>query len=290
MNIFDYMLGRNRQAPEPRAAEDDFYSTVAPARVVGVRDATEEEMTLINKLAAKPLTVNDVYVIEPVVSTNALDSYDTRMAPSSLTNYVNDGNSGCPGIIGHDRKKLPCARSFKAELVQRDGLDCVQLYAYMLKGHSVSGESTDEIARGINGGTITDLSISFGGPDYYYRCGICNRSLFDSECPHVPGVMYDDVRAFAWVEDAHMSEWSFVYDGATPGAVMRKARSMADAGQLSREQIRLLEDRLRCRISSTNIKEPENNPGTKTEDNSMKARAFLDALWARFRSNADIAN
>ncbi|MHB1191190.1 MAG: hypothetical protein ACYC08_10170, partial [Armatimonadota bacterium] len=177
-----------------------------------------------------------------VVSTGALDCYFTRQAESSLANYAADAQGGSPLLACHDG--LPVGRSFSGTLAE----DGVTVLDYMLRGHSVGGISTDEIARGIEAGTLSDMSIRFGGPDAWYRCGICDKNLFSPECPHVPGVEYDGVRAFAWVEDARMVEHSIVFSGATPGAVIRKARSMARAGRLSSREIGFLEDAWRVRL------------------------------------------
>ena len=228
-------------------------SSEAPVMVSGLLEATEEDIAIISAVTGARLTPDQIYILEPVVTSNALDAYFTRMAESSILNYVKDAAQGNPLMTGHDTMRLAIGRSFAGRLEEVDGALCVRLRDYMLRDHHVDGNSTDDIARGIEAGVNRDMSISFGGPDHWYRCGICGLNLFDENCPHCPGVVYGEERAFAWVEDAHMIEHSIVFSGATPGAVIRKARSLAASGMLTKADIGFLEDTWRVRIAGRSL-------------------------------------
>ncbi len=257
--------------PPERSASDDATGLEAPAVSRGLVETTDAHLALINILAADELAADDVYILESIVSTNALNSYFLRMADSSLANYVEDAKAGNPLMTGHDLDRLPIGCSFDAELADVDGFAAVIVRDYMLKSHNTDGSDTDEIARGIQAGIYRDMSITFGGSDAGYRCSICGLDLFDRECPHVPGMTYGDIQAFAWVDNARMLEHSIVFSGADPGAVIRKARSMAVAGKLSAKDIRYLETSLRARIDYDPAC-PDTNKGDKMTGRELLAK------------------
>ena len=83
--------------------------------------------------------------------------------------------------------------------------------------------------------------------------------MLRDELAEIPGIEYEveqrndrgDVIskrkqvAFAWVENARLSELSAVYDGATPGCAILKAQREADAGRMTPETAFFLEQRYR---------------------------------------------
>jgi hypothetical protein len=269
----------------------------APVVVSGLIAATDEDMAVIRAVTGADLTPDQVYILEPVVTTDALDAYFTRMAESSILNYVEDASLGNPLMTGHDTGRLAIGRSFAGRLEETDGVLSVRLRDYMLKSYRVDGNSTDDIARGIEAGVNRDMSISFGGPDHWYRCGVCGLNLFDENCPHCPGVLYGEERAFAWVEDAHMIEHSIVFSGATPGAVVRKARSLAATGMLTRADIGFLEDTWRVRIagrglfgfSKKPVREPDHDGSAQDLRLGREARSLGIESLAQLRDMSERA-
>jgi hypothetical protein len=93
-------------------------------------------------------------------------------------------------------------------------------------------------------------------------------------CAHVPGVKYGEDTAFAWVHNAGLVEGSLVYAGATPGAVLLKARWAAAHGRLPAGEVSVLEDRWGVRICGVKgypilglaISEPVANKGQGEDD------------------------
>lgn len=262
-----------------KLADGEMNIGQAPARSGGIRAASEQDLALINARSPEPLSVDQVYVLESTVSTDALNSYFLRMADSSLANYVEDALAGNPLMTGHDLGRLPIGKSFDARIEEVDSLKRVVVRDYLLRGHSVDGNNTDEVARAVRGGIATDISISFGGPDCWYRCGICGKDIWDDDCPHVPGIDYGDGRAFAWVENARMFEHSIVFDGADPGAVINKALRYAAEGRLSRADIRFLEDTFRLSLADNRQIIAPDKPAV-LEEKHMNGRELV----ARLRS------
>ena len=266
----------DKEAPEFRIEdgedEGQEMSTVRAGLVApagGAQSNIEQALAVINaRFAQTPLTAEEVYLLPPAEMSNQnLDCYFTRMAESSLRNYLQDGLGGVPLMNSHRKMlpapELPIGKSYDAVLEETQGGLRLVEYFYMLRGLELNGHKTNDLIRGIEGGTISDVSIGFGRG--WYKCGLCGKELVsgwarffgdvDEEkvCEHVPGIKYDGKVAFAWVEDAHQGEGSLVYSGGTPGAVLRKARWAAATGRLTRGDARMLEDRWGVRVLGSGL-------------------------------------
>src|SRR6185503_11033140 len=134
--------------------------------------------------------------------------------------------------------------------------------------------TTDDYINAIRAGIVTDVSIGFYGGEYI--CSICGCDMmdWDSDCRHWPGdeveikdkdgkVLRTEV-VFAWVANAHLSEVSAVYAGATPGAVILKAQEGAASGRLKPEHARLLEQRYRIKLPDARHVVAVGNPHKET--------------------------
>jgi len=219
----------------------------------------DDDIALINRLARSPVDPEQVYVFPMIPSNDSLDCYYTRMSQSSLQNYAADCAAGV-GIMNSHRTsswsgdvELPIGRTFYGEMrASPDGAAALIARAYLLRDYQPNPGTvnTDVLIRGIENGAIFDLSIGFkvvGGG--WYRCSICGFDLMSQKCSHYPGYSYDGERCFAWVENARLSEVSLVYDGATPGAGIRKAEMAAQAGLLDRKMAGQLEDLYQVRLA-----------------------------------------
>jgi hypothetical protein len=230
-----------------------------------------DDLAAINRLSQRALAPDEVFAFPCVPSTDQLDSYLTRMALSSLQNYAADASAGVALMNSHRTSpwyggvELPLGRTYQGSVLTDETGQATALQAagYMLRGYNPNpgkGPATDEVIRGIEAGVIFDLSIGFdtsrGG---WYRCSICGADMYAGACPHYQGLHYDDAGnyqpgkqgrlAFAWVENAHLSEVSFVYDGATPGAGIVKAQRAVEAGLLERAVVAQLEDVYQVRLA-----------------------------------------
>jgi hypothetical protein len=239
-----------RAVIETRAVEDDEQRSGTP---------TAADLRLINALARRNLAADEVYVFDAAPSNNQLDAYYTRMAPSTLKNFARDAKAGVPIMNSHrtggwfSELELPVGRSFRGSVDKHGELQTFHSSAYMVRGITISDVANDDLIAAIDAGTIFDVSIGFRGG--WYKCGICKRDMFrDPDCDHYPGYPVDgdtDKRAWAWIEDASLGEWSLVYDGATPGAMIEKAQRMLADGRFSPGDIDELEGRLGVRIRPT---------------------------------------
>ena len=229
-------------------------------------EKSEKALALINeKFANVPLGPEQVYLLPPAeLSNDQVDSYFTRMAPSTLKRYRSDVRAGIPLMNSHNTRppnaELPLGRSYWGDLETDEEIQRLVVQFYMLRGLELNGHRTNDIISSIQGGVQKSLSIGWNGG--WYRCSICDREMMDlfwmmlmgievdedEICRHVPGVEYDGELCTAWIEDAYAREGSLVYLGATPDAVIRKARLAAERGWLPVGEAHVLEDRWGVRI------------------------------------------
>jgi hypothetical protein len=262
------------------------------ARVQALDGPTDTELlNLIKKRARDPsiFAERPPYTWRAEASNSTLDAYMTRMDVPSLRNYARDATAGVMFLDSHDKRQLGYGQSIRGEFVgatagtvdgrQPDDKDPARVLIdfYTIPGIQLGRVSSDSFIAGVQSGIINDVSISFL-PERF-ECNLCGKDPFDwwsMECMHVPGAYYDEggkavvtprtkgaVQAFAWVRNARLSEVSAVFDGATTGAYIQKAKFLAEAGEVSRQVATLLERQLRIRLPTPSLL---GGPGARKED------------------------
>lgn len=191
-------------------------------------------------------------------ATNTLiDSYYTHMTLGTLGNFQADAKAGVAFLPGHRHSDLPFGRSLDAQIETAMNPDRTRLTVdfYTMPGLTLNAVKTDDLINGIRSGILKDVSIGFQPGEM--RCDICGRSMWDWDCPHVPGMKYEVkgsdnvmrvVQATFAVDDAHLSEVSSVYDGATPRAEILKAEREAAEGRMKPDAVRMFETRYRMKL------------------------------------------
>jgi hypothetical protein len=264
--------------------EPGFLTTRASVKSGVSGKPDDSDMGMINKLSRSgsvdPATI---YRFDCVPSTQKIDSYYTRMDVSSLLNYAEEARMGTPVLNSHrsggwgKTAELPIGRSFNGSVESDPENAQMQRFvasAYMLRNNQANGTvNTDDIIAAIEAGTVSDISIGFsfspGTPEKNFtdrtilKCSICGNDFLRSDpwsdggednCNHWPGELYKtdggkkSELCVLDVVNAHLSEFSTVYSGATPGAVILKAQRAASEGLLDRVMIHRLEDTYRTRL------------------------------------------
>lgn len=221
------------------------------------------------------------------ISNNRLDSYYTRMAPSSLKNYAADAKAGVAFLYSHDCTEL-VGRSMDAKFTNSQGNGVAKVSAdfFAVPDLQLGSVSSNQLIRAIDTGVLTDVSVGFYGGRWV--CSICGFDIWDwEECGHYPSVSFKvqadgetrDEVCTADVEDAHLAEVSGVYKGSTPGAMIAKANRQAKEGNMSHETRLLLQNRLRIdlpdkRVIVPGLKEsemPENENRQITDETADQA-------------------
>lgn len=220
--------------------------------------AALRELAAAKVLDPAILDEHEPFFWRAVISTDQLDAYYTRMAKSSLQNYAEDAKAGVSFQDSHltNGQERNLGQSVDGRFVNASAAGSARVEAdfYTLLGVD---DRIDTWVKRIRGGLMPDVSIGFYHPRYV--CGVCGNDLLGRECTHWPGFPYEvtdkkgqptgeTATAFAWVEDARLGEASSVADGATPAAAVIKAMRAVEAGEVTPEQARLLEQRYRIRL------------------------------------------
>lgn len=198
------------------------------------------------------------------ISSDRLDAYYTVMDPATtLPNYAADAAAGVAVLIGHNTREMPIGYSLTGTLEQDGVVTRVLSDAYALMD-----EATTPVLNRLRAGIIRDDSVGFKSKGAKCICSICGLDMWRSwDCWHIPGVEYEqDTKptkggssakvmqlCTGLIVGAHLSEYSLVYDGATPGAAVLQAQRCAEAGKLSAGQARLIEQRYRVRLPDKHI-------------------------------------
>lgn len=218
----------------------------------------------------------DLFYWDAEISNDLLDSHFTHMSESTLRNYAQDANRGVAFLKGHDWRQLPIGYSIQAELEEASSRKRVVASFYTVRSIP---EAADLIAR-MKAGLLRDVSVGFHGGRMV--CDICNQDFWD--CRHWPGLKYEEKNgdvvttklATYTIEDAHLSEVSGVFDGSTPEAMILKAQRAAKRGDLTPEQVDLLERRYRIALPTTRYFTPQGGKKMEEKDFARITTALVD--------------
>ena len=177
---------------------------------------------------------SDVYLFPAEISNTRTDSYHTHMHNTTLRNFANEAAEGRAFLDSHDGTKLPIGYTFAGKYESKGSKQRAIAGVYMVGGIEYGGRhsmrSSDDFIAAIRARTIRDVSVGFYGGQWV--CDITGRDYF-KESPYYLGEAYEVeqedgttkmVVCTATIRDAHLSEVSAVYDGATPAAEILTAR------------------------------------------------------------------
>lgn len=209
----------------------------------------EQYMDRINQMSHVQLSAEDVFVYQGIISSDAMDSYYTKMdAETSLRNYANDLKAGTPLMTYHETSQSPIGRSFDSSIdVKEDGKTVVRGLFYIVRHTKINGESTDDLIRQIETGTLTEMSVGFGGINLWYKSSYDGKDIFESR--YYPGDKDENGNlVYYYIMDATLREVSLVYKGACPDAVVERIRNDLPNMDDAERQIQKYETRFNVRI------------------------------------------
>lgn len=241
-----------------------------PARITAVD---------MRQVAGLPDDIPDPFVFEAESSNNNLDFYFTHMLESTLRNFAAEAAVGVQFLDSHNNYNLGYGRTFdgrfeidssRAPVYHLDNPNAGLAFqpdtavkravigTYTIPGIRFGGgltyASTDDFILAARAKLARDISAGFYGGRWV--CDICggNYRSYQS-CQHLGGFEYalgDQgeriVVCTIGIDGAHLAEHSVVYDGATPGAMLRKAEELARHGELEPEKAAAFELRYKVHL------------------------------------------
>lgn len=182
-------------------------------------EISPETAITINEVVSpiKPVKPDDVYVRAMFVTSDRLNSQGGRFQRDEIEELCRL-IPGAPVLVGHDKRRLPIARCFKVETVDRSGESWIKVWFYWLR----DTEGADDLLKNIDGGICTECSLGFSFK--LPECSICGGDI--RKCSHVPGREYRGASGqmelchFLYRKITRVNEISLVYRGAVPGTAI----------------------------------------------------------------------
>ncbi len=181
-------------------------------------EISDELVFLINSRIKppQPVTKEDIFVRTMFLVSDQVNSYGGRFPLEELhqlTTLVIDS----PVMVGHTKEKLPIARNFKAEVVQRNEQNWVKVWFYWLR----SSRDALSLKENIDHGIYKECSLGFVFE--FPECSICGQDM--RKCAHVPFKVYptqdgEKEAYFNYRNIVRVLETSLVYRGAVPNTSM----------------------------------------------------------------------
>jgi hypothetical protein len=274
----------------PEAAESELEERgVSSAKVMVVHQravvagSDEELLALARQRAADPSVFEE---FPPLfqggeISSTRWDAYDTSMDASTLKNFAADAATGVAVLRNHSTYTDPIGHSLTGRFIAGGGNGVARTESDFF---ILPDDETKTYANKLRAGVVRDISVGFHGG--IWRCTICKKDMArwgwgsSDTCPHLLGVYYtprdeagtvkgEAVKARAIIEDAHLSEYSTVYDGATPGAMLKKARAMAVEGLLSDGERERVQARYKTHLPDKRLVVPVSGAMNNRKANTM---------------------
>ncbi len=181
-------------------------------------EISDELVFLINSRIKPPQPVSkeDIFIRTMFLVSDQVNSYGGCFPLEELhqlTSLVIDS----PVMVGHTKEKLPIARNFKAEVVQRNGQNWVKVWFYWLR----SSRDALSLKENIDHGIYKECSLGFVFE--FPECSICGQDM--RKCSHVPFKTYETPdgekeACFNYRNIVRVLETSLVYRGAVPNTAM----------------------------------------------------------------------
>lgn len=187
---------------------------------------TADDLAAINQQSAAPLRAEQVFIRSMYLCSSQPCEADgcqfTRAALEQIARLI-VGQSVLPG---HDRRSLPLARFYRAQVIERIGephpVHFVRAWFYWLRDTS----GAKDLLLNIDGGIYREASLAWKFNQW--RCSICNAH--NNQCSHRPGERYGDTTCYRLIDSVNeVLEGSLVYKSADRSTNVTGARSAEDS-------------------------------------------------------------
>jgi hypothetical protein len=207
-----------KRAEKPGGKVKELLAHVGAELKKPEEEISDELVSLINSRIRppKPVTGEQIFIRTMFLVSDQINSYGGRF-PLEELHRIAELAVDSPVMVGHAKEKLPIARNFKAEVVQRDGHHWVKAWFYWMKNAKDAASMKENVDHGIY--KECSLGFVFEMPE----CSICGRDM--RRCRHVPFKSYptEDGEREAYFNYRNVTkvlETSLVYRGAVPNTSM----------------------------------------------------------------------
>jgi hypothetical protein len=181
-------------------------------------EISDELVFLINSRIEppRPVTREQIFIRTMFLVSDEINTYGGRF-PLEELHRMAELVVDSPVMVGHAKERLPIARNFKAEVVQRDGHCWVKVWFYWMK----SAKDALSLKGNVDHGIYKECSLGFVFE--LPECSICGQDM--RRCRHVPFKSYpaedgEKEAYFNYRNVTRVLETSLVYRGAVPNTSM----------------------------------------------------------------------
>lgn len=187
-------------------------------------EITDKDMQLINGLARRELSAEEVYVFPVKLCDNETDRDCERFSIAALEK-LSELFVGRTGIFDHEpRSAKQTARIFSAEVVREPDkrTRAGEVYTYVsAKAYMMRTDGNADLIKEIDGGIKKEVSVSCAVRRKV--CSLCGADMKNAACSHVKGQYYGGRLCEGILDDVTDAyEWSFVAVPAQPQAGITK--------------------------------------------------------------------
>lgn len=218
---------------EPKPTEEPPKESQAADPVKKGYTPTPDQLARLNKLTHRELTAEEVaYIPLKMIGDGLIQERMFAIEDKALQDLADYANKGVSFLLDHQWASwggnnivFPFGRTLDAKVEKSKKEDgspdneekALYGHIYIVKGKEINGITTDTVIASFEDGTLSDVSATFSVSKYV--CSICGKSIWDDECKHSPGKVYDGKLCYLIGKSpARLYEISGVWDGAYPSA------------------------------------------------------------------------
>jgi hypothetical protein len=186
-------------------------------RLAFLIDKINEVIKPPRQASAENVNIRAMYVVNELINSHGGQFRPEEM--SKLCTLIAD----TPVLIGHNRAGSPLARTFYAELEEKENILWLKSYFYWPK--SEAGQSDDLLLK-IDSGVLKECSISF---TYTFpECSVCGEDI--RKCPHELSLNPSESNQAHFIYNGitQVLETSLVYKGSVRGTYITDKLSVLE--------------------------------------------------------------
>lgn len=194
---------------------------------ISLDNPAERKASLIDRInnvikPPRPATEQNVNIRAMYLLNDLVNSHGGRFEREGLS-AISELILDTPVMIGHNRAEAPLARTFHAELEEKD--DALWLKSYFYWPSRGDG-NPDEVLEKIDSGILKECSISFVYT--FPQCSVCGEDM--RKCPHDINLSSDDnARQYFYYRGIkEVLETSLVYKGSVKGTFVTDKLERSD--------------------------------------------------------------
>jgi hypothetical protein len=216
LSILNYGFDLGSEVPKYAVKEDDDLLKLAEGIVT--KQSFGRGALIISEVMHTGLTnFNNRKYMEKGMDNSVVSFYHPHPTPF-LMHHDSGGDFG-PPVVAVGTNITASFIKRRVETATGSASGYVKVATFVPEAAVVGGQNAIELLKSRR---LFSLSIGARVADENYICSICGKSLYDSECDHISGRLYDGKKCEAHVYNPLFREYSAVYNPSDINALVRR--------------------------------------------------------------------